>query len=112
MERLTDELANAKTFFLRIVKFQGIAMLFLLCGLAPGIAGFSIFEGLSMHDALLNCISMLGSVDIPHRPGSLSGLYFIALYGVFLDSVFLVSLGTVMAPFVHRVLHRCNLGAD
>jgi hypothetical protein len=109
MEHFNEEMAGAGKFLLRVIRFQVVAGFMLLAGLAPGVLGLSLLEGLALHDALLNCLSMLGAVDIPYPPGTLGGLYFTALYGVFLDSIFLVSVGIILAPFVHRLLHRCSL---
>lgn len=112
VERFSEEMAGVSKFALRVARFQLLAGAMLLAGLAPGIIGFFLLEQLETHEALLNCLSMLGAVNMPYPPGTVVGLYFTALYGLFLDSVFLVSVGIVLAPFVHRALHRCNLETD
>ncbi|OEC45226.1 hypothetical protein A7D27_05380 [Pseudomonas sp. 1D4] len=112
MERFTEDLARLDHFILRALRFQAMALAFLMLGLLPGIVGFYMLEGLGWHEATLNALSMLGSVSLAHPPSSLAGKYFAALYGLFLDSVFLVALGVVVTPFAHRLLHRWNLAND
>jgi hypothetical protein len=84
--------------------------LFALCLLALslgiGMVGYHQFEKLPYIDAFLNSAMLLGGmgpVDIPH---SAAGKIFAGLYALYSGILFLVMATLMMAPFLHRLMHR------
>jgi hypothetical protein len=45
----------------------------------------------------------LTRVDLPETPG---GKLFFAVYGLYVGLVFVASIGLILAPVAHRLLHR------
>lgn len=87
--------------------FLGVIGL-VLFSLALGITGYMRFEGLSMLDAFLNSAMLLGGMgqvnDLVHPGGKL----FAGCYALYAGLVFIVATGVILAPVVHRVLHRLH----
>jgi hypothetical protein len=73
---------------------------------AIGMAGYELLEGLAWRDAFLNAAMIaggMGPVDAPHTE---AGKLFAGLYALYSGLVFIVTAGLLLAPVVHRVLHK------
>ena len=74
-----------------------------------GVVGYRILGGLPWVDALLNASMILGGmgpVDALHTDAA---KIFASLYALFSGIVFIGVMGIVLAPFVHRSLHKFHL---
>lgn len=109
MEKFSKELIRVEYFILRVLRFYLIALLVFFLGLLPGIFGFYFIEGHSIVESMLNALSMLSGQAIEPAPITRSGRFFIAIYGLFLQSVFIISIGLIVTPFIHRLLHKWHL---
>ena len=93
--------------FARRLATHGLILVALVAfSLVLGIAGYVAFEGLSVLDGFLNAAMLLGGmgpVDLPHTA---AGKLFAGCYALYAGLVFLVAMGLVLAPVVHRVLHK------
>lgn len=77
-----------------------------LISLIVGMIGYSWLEDLSWLDAFLNAAMLLGGMGPVHSPQTPGGKLFAGLYALYCGLVFLVVTGMVLAPVVHRVLHK------
>ena len=85
----------------------------LLAGsIAIGMAGYMRFEGLSALDAFLDTAMLLGGMGPVHLPKTASGKLFAALFALYAGIVFIAMATLVLAPVVHRVLHRFHFDKD
>lgn len=109
MEKFSQELLRVEHFVLRVLRFYLLALLIFFLGLLPGIVGFYFIEGHSVVESMLNALSMLSGQAIEPAPITRGGCFFIAIYGLFLQSVFIISIGLIVTPFIHRVLHKWHL---
>jgi len=55
---------------------------------------------------------MLSGQPVEPAPATPTGRFFIAIYGLFLQCVFILSIGLVVTPFIHRQLHKWHLEED
>lgn len=79
----------------------------MICGsLAVGMFGYGHYEGLGWRDAFLNAAMLLGGMGPVETPQTNGGKLFAGLYALYAGLVFLVVIGIVFAPLVHRFLHR------
>jgi hypothetical protein len=93
-------------FLRRIAVHFGVASAVVLASLAGGMAGYSYFERLSGLDAFLNAAMLLGGMGPVESPSTPGGKLFAGLYALYSGLVFLVVVGIVLAPVVHRLLHQ------
>lgn len=94
---------------LRLAGHALVALAILAAALVLGVLGYHRTEGLSWIDALLNASMILGGmgpVDVLRTTG---GKLFASFYALFSGVLFLVVAGVLIAPIVHRFLHRFHL---
>lgn len=80
--------------------------------LALGMAGYAYFEDLAWRDAFLNAAMLLGGMGPVESPRTNGGKLFAGFYALYAGLVFLVSVAVVMAPVVHRLLHKFHWEGD
>jgi hypothetical protein len=81
----------------------------MIVSLAVGILGYHFLEGLSWIDSLLNASMILGGMGPIDGLKSTAAKIFASFYALFSGIVFLVIVGILVAPVVHRILHRMHL---
>ena len=88
------------------------AVIFVGGSLFAGICGYHFTENLSWLDSFLNAAMILGGmgpVEVVQTPG---GKVFAGFYALYSGLVFLVAVGIILAPMVHRMLHTFHWDAD
>jgi len=78
----------------------------LLLSLIGGMLGYVQFEHLSWLDAFLNAAMLLGGMGPVESPQTPAGKLFAGVYALYAGTTFLVVAALVLAPMVHRLLHR------
>lgn len=71
--------------------------------------GYHATEGLSWIDALLNASMILGGMGPVSEIRTTAGKLFASAYALFSGVLFLAVAGVLLAPLVHRMLHRLHL---
>lgn len=82
------------------------AIALLLCSLIIGMAGYEHYEQLGWRDAFMNAAMLLGGMGPVESPRTDGGKLFAGVYALYAGLVFLVATGIVLAPGVHRLLHK------
>ena len=111
-ERKTEPLLPRRVFIRRVLLYAGFSVTILGVSLAVGILGYHFTEGLSWIDSLLNASMILGGmgpVDGLHTEG---GKLFASFYALFSGMVFLVAIGVLIAPVVHRLMHSFHFAPE
>jgi len=80
-----------------------------LAALGIGVVGYRVTERLSWIDSLLNASMILGGMGEIAPLNTDAGKLFASIYSLFAGMVFLVTVGFLMAPAVHRLLHKLHL---
>lgn len=93
-------------FVARMVSHAAAALGLVLGSLAMGMAGYSYFEGLGGRDAFLNAAMLLGGMGPVDPPKSDGGKIFAGIYALYAGLAFIVFAGLIVAPFLHRLLHK------
>jgi len=88
------------------------ALALLLASLMLGMAGYEYFEQLPWRDAFLNSAMLLGGMGPVDAPLTDRGKLFAGLYALYAGLVFLVAVGLIFAPVVHRVMHKFHWAQD
>ena len=111
-EHRKQPLLSAAKFRTRVIRHFSLALLVLAVCLGIGILGYHCLGGLNWIDALLNASMILGGmgpVDVLH---SSAAKIFASCYALFSGLVFIGIASLIVAPFVHRILHRFNLDKE
>ena len=89
-----------------------VAAILVAVSLFVGMWGYELFEHLLWRDAFLNAAMLLGGMGPVDAPKTDEGKLFAGFYALYAGLVFLVVAGLLLAPVVHRVLHRLHWEAD
>lgn len=93
-------------FAIRIINHLVAALGLIFLSLLMGIAGYMIFEHLSLIDAFLNASMLLGGMGPVNIPVTAAGKIFAGIYAMYSGLVFIVSAAIIFTPVLHRILHR------
>lgn len=85
----------------------GLAVIAFSLGL--GVSGYHFLERLPWLDALVNASMILGGMGPVDPIRTAAGKVFASFYALYSGIVFLVVVGLMMAPAIHRLLHRLHL---
>jgi hypothetical protein len=77
--------------------------------LGIGVLGYRLTEGMPWLDALLNASMILGGMGPVTELQSDGGKLFASLYALFAGVVFIALTGVLLAPILHRLMHRFHL---
>ncbi|NYT77500.1 two pore domain potassium channel family protein [Alcaligenaceae bacterium] len=111
-ESKNEPLLPKSRFALRMLHHLGLAALIVMATMALGVLGHLLLEPLHWHDALLNTSLIVAGIGPYILPTSGAGKLFLAGYGMLVGLVFVGTLGVVLAPLAHRLVHRFHLDDD
>lgn len=110
-ERRREPLLSTRMFVRRVLRGFGVGCGFIALALGIGIVGYHVFGGLGWLDSLYNASMILGGMgpvdNREHIPDAEK--WFASFYALFSGVAFLVIAGTMLAPVIHRFLHRFHL---
>lgn len=99
-------------FVFRLLKSLSLAGFFIAFSLALGAAGYHYTEGIPWLDAFLNASMILtgmGPVNVLHTG---AGKLFATFYALYSGVAFLTIVAIILAPIIHRFLHRLHFSED
>jgi hypothetical protein len=105
-ERCTVRPLARRHFMWRMVRHTAGAVAIVAFSLAIGMWGYGYFEGLPWRDSFLNAAMLLGGMGPVNDPKTDGGKVFAGVYALYAGLVFIVTAGLLLAPAVHRLLHR------
>ena len=108
-EHRHEPLLPRDAFLKRLALYIGIAFIIVFCSLAIGIIGYHVFGGFSWLDALVNAAMILGGMGPVNELHTQAGKLFASFYALFSGLMFLVVIGVIFAPIIHRFLHHFHL---
>ena len=108
-EHRSEPLLPRAAFHARVRKYSFRAAVLMAIALGMGMVGYRITLGLDWDDSFMNAamiLSGMGPVAVPKTP---IARIFAGSYALFSGVVFLALATIVLAPFLHRFLHRFHL---
>lgn len=111
-EGRAEPLLGRFAFAKRVVASCSAAMLLIAASLYGGMCGYRYFEGMSWVDAFVNAamiLSGMGPVSVLETRG---GKIFAGCYALYSGLAVIIATGLILAPVVHRLMHRFHLEAD
>ncbi len=110
-ERRHQPLLSKEQYHARVIRNALATVAILAFSLGIGVVGYRISGGLPWLDSLYNASMILGGMGpVDNRPVvPAAEKWFASAYALFAGVVFLVSVAVLLAPAVHRALHRFHL---
>src|SRR5256885_15027943 len=111
-EHRNEKLLTRSQFAKRVALHGALVLAAVSISLAIGVIGYRVTAGLPWIDALLNASMILGGMGPVNPITTPSGKVFASLYALYAGLFFIAVAGVLMAPFLHRMLHRFHLDTD
>jgi len=108
-EHHRQPLASRNHFARRLLKFAGYSAAFLAVSLLVGLAGYHWVCDLGWVDSLLNASMILTGMGPVSTLSSDAAKLFASAYALFSGVAFLTTFSILIAPILHRILHRLHL---
>ena len=108
-EHRHEPLLSRRQFVRRLLRHGVLAAVVIATALSLGASGYHLSEGLPWIDALLEAAMILSGMGPIHAPVTTVGKLFASGYAIFSGIVFLGLTAVLLAPVLHRVLHRFHL---
>lgn len=96
-------------FISRMLRSVCLAVLMIALALVMGMCGYHYFEDMPWIDAFVNAamiLSGMGPMGILQTSG---GKLFAGCYALFSGLFFIIIMGLLLAPILHRFFHRLKL---
>jgi hypothetical protein len=111
-EHKRQPLASRRLFARRLAGSFALSTTIVTLSLLGGMAGYHHFERMAWIDAFVNASMILSGMGPLGSLQTWNGKAFAGLYALYSGLVLILAMGIVIAPIVHRVLHRFNLEAE
>ena len=108
-ERHSQPLAPVKIFYKRILYNLILAFLILGICLVAGTAGYHHYAKARWIDSFHNASMILSGMGPVIIISSDSGKIFSSIYALFSGIVFITNIGVILAPVLHRLIHRLHM---
>ena len=108
-ESACEPMITPREFALRLLRHVAIAQGFVGASMLIGMVGYRLTEGLAWIDGFLESAMLLGGLGPVHAPVTEAGKLFAGFYALYAGLLFIAVGGFVLAPVLHRVLHRLRL---
>ena len=105
MQPLISRLAFAK----RLAASFAAATLLIGVSLVGGMCGYRYFEGMEWIDAFANASMILSGMGPLVPMQTWNGKFFAGCYAIYSGLALILASGLILAPLVHRLLHRFHL---
>src|SRR5262245_53674102 len=108
-EHRSEPPLSRTAFVARMLRHFLLAIGFVVFSMGVGMLGYLYFEPeqvKTFHDAFLDAAMLLGGMGPIDTPTTHGGKIFAGLYALYAGLFFLVIMGLLFAPVLHRLLHR------
>ena len=108
-ETSSKPLLPRPSYYARLARSAAIGLVVIAVALSVGMLGYHHFEGMPWIDAFANAAMILSGMGPLTALATAKGKLFAGFYALFSGLVFVVVMGIVFAPVVHRFMHRFHL---
>jgi len=108
-EHTSQPLATRRIFLRRVARSMVIAACIVSPSLGLGVLGYHFFAELPWVDAILNASMILTGMGPVDPLKTVSAKLFASFYALFSGIVFITTAGVLLAPVMHRFLHKFHL---
>lgn len=111
-EHSGEPMLTRAQFAHRLLLHVAVAAAVVVAALALGAAGYHYADGIPWIDAVLEASMILAGMGPIHAPVTTAAKLFATGYALFSGLVFVALTALLLAPVMHRVLHRFKLGDE
>jgi len=111
-EKHNERLLPRALFTRRVLRHTAFAILIIAAALFVGMAGYHYLGALGWIDAFLNAAMILGGMGPVNALDTPAAKLFAGAYALFAGLVFIGVSGIILAPFIHRLMHRFHIEDD
>jgi hypothetical protein len=111
-EKSNDMLISTSRFILRFARSLILGWMMIALALYIGMLGYHEFEHQSWIDAFANAAMILSGMGPLGTLNTPEGKLFAGCYALFSGLAFIVIMGVIYAPIIHRLLHKFRLDTE
>ncbi len=111
-EKPNEALLSTTGYIARLAMSFGVTLVIVAVSLAFGTGGYCYYGRLSWIDGLLNASMILTGMGPVDKMVSTSGKLFASVYALYSGIAFLSIIAVLMAPVLHRFMHKFHLEED
>lgn len=108
-ERTVQMLTPRRKFFARLLRNLLMGIFLIMLALFVGMWGYHHFEKMSWVDAYVNASMILSGMGPVSTLNTNEGKIFAGTYALFSGLFFILIVGLVFAPLIHRFFQKINL---
>lgn len=105
-------LLNRRKFIIRLIRNLCIGIALIVIALGIGMAGYHHFENLNWIDSFANASMILSGMGPFGELKTDAGKIFAGFYALFSGLAFILIIGIIFAPAVHRFIHKFHIETD
>ena len=105
-EHKTDRPLSSRAFFQRMMHHGSFVAALVGLSVIMGMSGYHWLGDKTWLDSFVNACMLLGGMGQVGDVTPTAGKVFSALFSLYGGLVFIVSLTTLLAPVMHRVIHK------
>lgn len=96
-------------FVLRVTRCFLVTLIMIIGSLFGGMLGYHFLEDMPWIDAFANASMILSGMGPLVPMQTWAGKLFAGLYALYSGLILILASGVILAPFVHRFLHRFHI---
>lgn len=108
-EKRHEPLVSISVFIARLARALLFGLLLVIAGEGIGMMGYHYFEKMSWVDAFVNAAMILSGMGPVTTLYTSAGKIFAGLYALFSGLAFILIIGIIFAPILHRYFHKFHL---
>jgi hypothetical protein len=109
LEHKAQKVAPRSVFAWRLARAVAFWLALTLGGLAIGMVGYAMTEGMGWSDAFVNAAMILSGMGPVAELHTTAGKIFAGFYAILSGLIIVIGAGFILAPVAHRVLHKFHV---
>ncbi|HEY4100559.1 MAG TPA: hypothetical protein VGM20_06760 [Gemmatimonadales bacterium] len=108
-EHRSQPVISMRLFLGRVGRHFLLALAIVIVSLIVGTMGYRVFARFEWIDSFLNAAMLLGGMGPIGEIPTTSGKLFAGIYALYAGLVLIAASGVLLAPVLHRLLHRLHV---
>lgn len=104
-----SRLLSTPRFLMHLLRNIAIGAALIIVALYSGMLGYHFLEKMSWTDAFVNAAMILSGMGPVTPLATTAGKIFAGCYALFSGLAFIIIIGLILAPVVHRFFHKIHL---